>query len=323
MQVPLVSICVPAYSQPQLLQRALQSIAEQTFRDFEVVITDDSPDDSVEKVAGEFAGSFPVRYFRNARRLGTPENFNEAVRQSRGELVKILLHDDWFPDANCLKQFVDMMVENPQAGLAFGSTWVCNVKSASRRLNAPGEQLVNDIRLDPKELFFENWIGSPSATIFRREDFAGFDPKLKWVVDTEFYLRMLAHKPYLAYCAKPLICTTDGAEHQVTSSCLGNKEVEVYEWLYLYRRLDHGGWSSFKRLRFLARVFRNLGIRSPQELKPYVRELRIPPALWCWMWLLLFFRDKAKMIEMKLRSLLKRIPGARAGTDWLARRRFL
>jgi glycosyltransferase involved in cell wall biosynthesis len=289
----LVSIAVPAYRQPELLQRALQSVAEQTYRDFEVIITDDSPDDSVEQVAGKFARSFPVSYFRNANRLGSPENWNEALRHSRGELVKMLHHDDWFPDENCLKEFVEMMKTKPQAALGFGSTWVCNAKTGSRHLHTVGEQLLNTIRRNPKVLFFGNWIGAPSATVFRRVDFAGFDPKLKWLVDVEFYLRMLANKPYLAYSDKPLICTTDGADHQVTSGCLGIKEVEAYEWLYLYGCLDHGGWPSFKRLRFVAWVFRKLGIRSPQELKPYVRDLRIPPALRGWMWLRLFLRGKA------------------------------
>ncbi|MCX7010103.1 MAG: glycosyltransferase, partial [Kiritimatiellaeota bacterium] len=41
---PKVSICIPAYQQPQGLARALQSLLEQDFRDYEVIVTDDSAD---------------------------------------------------------------------------------------------------------------------------------------------------------------------------------------------------------------------------------------------------------------------------------------
>ena len=47
MQVPFISICIPAYKNTTYVGRLLDSISEQTFTDYEVVVTDDSPDDSV------------------------------------------------------------------------------------------------------------------------------------------------------------------------------------------------------------------------------------------------------------------------------------
>ena len=45
---PLISICIPAYKRIDYLQKLLDSISIQTFKDYEVIVTDDSPDESVE-----------------------------------------------------------------------------------------------------------------------------------------------------------------------------------------------------------------------------------------------------------------------------------
>jgi glycosyltransferase involved in cell wall biosynthesis len=283
LMVPKVSICIPAYQQPQVLRKTLRSIAEQTFRSYEIVITDDSSDASVQEVAKEFAGILPIDYHRNPRRLGSPENWNEAVRRSHGDYVKILHHDDWFHDASSLGCFVALLDRSPHAALGFGFTLVHDVARNHDWINAPAEQIVNAIRRSPAELFFGNHIGAPSATIFRRNDFEPFDRNLKWLVDVEFYIRLLQKKPDLVCCPKPLICTTHGANHQVTYECQGNKDIEAYEWLYLYLLLDRRPWPSIRRLRRLSVWLRQMGVHSPQQLKLYVKGLPLPGALRAWM----------------------------------------
>jgi len=73
---PFISICIPAYKRVHYLQRLLDSIDFQSYKNFEVVITDDSPDDQVEKLVHSYLQTLPVKYFRNEKSLGTPENCN-------------------------------------------------------------------------------------------------------------------------------------------------------------------------------------------------------------------------------------------------------
>ena len=103
-----VSICVPAYKNPVGVERLLESIKVQSFTDYEVVVTDDSPDGSVEEVVrrAEVPG---IVYVRNAVRKGATGNWNEAVRHASGEYIKIMHHDDWFTDRDCLARFVEML----------------------------------------------------------------------------------------------------------------------------------------------------------------------------------------------------------------------
>src|ERR1700730_8593371 len=118
---PLISICIPAYKNTDFLMRLLDSIMIQRFRDFEVVVTDDSPDEAVGRLCGEYAYRIPLRYFRNSRQLGTPENWNEAVRKSAGEWIKIMHDDDWFADEDCLGAFAAAARQHSGAAFIFSA----------------------------------------------------------------------------------------------------------------------------------------------------------------------------------------------------------
>jgi glycosyltransferase involved in cell wall biosynthesis len=61
----LISICIPAYEKPEALNRLLQSISIQRFRNFEVIITDDSKTDAAEKIVAAYIDKLPLQYCRN------------------------------------------------------------------------------------------------------------------------------------------------------------------------------------------------------------------------------------------------------------------
>ena len=64
MKNPIISICIPAYKRIDYLKRLLWSIEIQKFKDFEVIISDDSNDHSVEELIKEFKGRFEIKYFK-------------------------------------------------------------------------------------------------------------------------------------------------------------------------------------------------------------------------------------------------------------------
>ena len=88
MSQPLISICIPAYKRVIDLERLLNSIATQTFKNFEVIITDDSPADTVKDFLKNYQHNFTLHYFKNKQALGTPENWNEGFRKANGTWVK-------------------------------------------------------------------------------------------------------------------------------------------------------------------------------------------------------------------------------------------
>ena len=114
-----LSICIPAYKRTEYLERLLNSISKQDFKSFEVIVTDDSSDDTVERLCFEFKEKFAIQYFKNTPTLGTPENWNESIRHAKGEWIKLMHDDDWFTDRNSLSEFVNAINKNPNINFFF------------------------------------------------------------------------------------------------------------------------------------------------------------------------------------------------------------
>ncbi|HEX3716448.1 MAG TPA: glycosyltransferase family A protein [Verrucomicrobiae bacterium] len=97
MKNPLFSISTPTYNRSKLLQRSYDSLAAQTFQDFEWLVIDDGSTDNTQEVVAKMAASakFPIRYIRKANG-GKHTCVNLAVREARGALYTNLDSDDWF-----------------------------------------------------------------------------------------------------------------------------------------------------------------------------------------------------------------------------------
>lgn len=96
-QTPLVSIVIPTRNRPQLVCRAIASVLEQTFREFEIVVVIDGPDPAT--VAAIHALGKPcIRTIALAEGVGGSEARNVGVRQAKGAWIAFLDDDDeWLP----------------------------------------------------------------------------------------------------------------------------------------------------------------------------------------------------------------------------------
>src|ERR1700688_4351827 len=81
---PRVSIVIAAYNGERFLRPAIESILNQTFRDFELIVIDDSSTDSTPQILSEFKDE-RVRVIRNKRNLGIAETTNRGIAAARGE----------------------------------------------------------------------------------------------------------------------------------------------------------------------------------------------------------------------------------------------
>jgi glycosyltransferase involved in cell wall biosynthesis len=231
---PKVSICIPAYRQPEFFERALQSCFNQDFTDYEIIVTDDSLDQSVEEIARKHQGDPRLKYYKNATSLGSPQNWNESVNRASGEYIKILHHDDWLLKSNSLSSFVDLLDKHPQADFAFSGNMHFDSQGRPKNERAISAKQVATLRKRPTRLIFGNSIGAPSVTIYRKSLNIGYDPELKWLVDLDFYIKCLLKNPNFAFTPDRLIGVTIGSDHQVTSQCVDNIPILVFEHLHMY-----------------------------------------------------------------------------------------
>lgn len=251
---PLISICIPAYKRVEKNCRLLQSIAIQQFRDFEVVITDDSPDDSVKNLVAEF-GDLPIVYFKNPVSLGTPANWNFCISKARGTWIKIMHDDDWFADENSLQVFAD----HTGQGKKFIISRYLNVNEEGKNSvpRFPGSWKEKIIK-EPLFLLSENVIGPPSVTLVHHSIKEVYDERMKWRVDMDYYIRLLKQERDFELIATPVV-KVGISESQVTNSCINMPEVELPEGLLM---LNKYGTSPLRHIRIYDawwRILRNVG----------------------------------------------------------------
>ena len=110
---PLISINLCCYNSEKYLRETLQSIAEQTYQHWELVVINDGSSDATEAIVQEFQRQgHPVLYQYQANH-GLSYSRNRALALSRGEYVAFIDHDDlWLPDK--LERQVDIIREGAE-----------------------------------------------------------------------------------------------------------------------------------------------------------------------------------------------------------------
>jgi glycosyltransferase involved in cell wall biosynthesis len=122
---PLVSVIVPCYKHSQFIERCLNSIAAQTYRQIEVIIVDDcSPDDSVEQIERviqqpHWRERFVSRFYPFEQNQGAHAAINYGISQAKGEMITLLNSDDQYLPKR-IERLVHQM-QQQQAELAFSA----------------------------------------------------------------------------------------------------------------------------------------------------------------------------------------------------------
>lgn len=96
----LVSIGLPVYNGEELLQKAIQSLLSQSYKNIELIISDNASTDNTEDICKKYALSDKrIRYFRQKKNNGASNNFNFVLNKARGHYFMWAAHDDyWYED---------------------------------------------------------------------------------------------------------------------------------------------------------------------------------------------------------------------------------
>lgn len=268
MSISKVSICIPAYKRPELMRVCLESICEQTFGNYEVVITDDSPDNKVEEIVNEFRHKIKsLKYYKNKEVIGSPKNWNECIKMATGDYIKMIHCDDSLSNELSLHKYVKLLDENPDADFAFSSSKMCDKNGKVTRVHRPSQEKLNSLSNDVGSLFSGNFIGAPSATIHRRTCIQ-YDNNLKWLVDIDFYMALLKKNPHFVFTEEPLIVISSESEGKVTNECVNDKCVLFREYLYVYNKNNTHDTKIrvFSYLKVFWGIIRRHNIQGEQDL---------------------------------------------------------
>ena len=265
---PLISICIPAYKRTNYLKRLLDSIAMQSFDNYEVIITDDSPGDVVSDFVSKYKGIEKLKYHKNNVALDTPENWNEAIRKAEGKWIKIMHDDDWFSSPDSLETFYRESEKQPNCWFFFSAFRNIKEETGAETVVRCNSFDLLMLKLSPLHLFKRVYIGNPSCTFIRRDIDLFYDRRFKWVVDFEYYIRCLRKTHKFGYIDKPLI-NVGFNEEQVTKSCFRIPDVEIPENHELLEKLGYDILRNPVVYDYYWRLYRNLDIRSEEDVRRF------------------------------------------------------
>jgi glycosyltransferase involved in cell wall biosynthesis len=231
-----ISIAIPTYEMnglgDQYLIELFDTINMQTFKDFEVCISDHSKDDSILKVCERYANSFTIQYFKNKSNRGnSPSNTNSAVEMCNGKITKIIFQDDLFISKDALSIINFTFTEH-------SCNWCFNAFAHTVDGNTHHSLMVP--RWCDMMLQGRNLLGSPSTVSFLTDKFVRFDENLVLLMDTDFYHRM-RQKNGDPYIIRDYLISNREHSNRISSLVKYDKVMEHPEgnWLVNEKELNY------------------------------------------------------------------------------------
>ena len=154
---PRLTIGLPVYNGENFLAESLKALLGQTYRDFELIISDNASTDGTADIGRRFAElDDRVRYVRLPRNIGAAPNHNFVVQQARGELFKWASHDDLYA-RNLIERCVAALDEQPDIVLAH--SWTAIIDGTGNIVKAVRYPLATHSRRAPerfRSILFES-----------------------------------------------------------------------------------------------------------------------------------------------------------------------
>lgn len=197
-----VSVIIPTYNRARLLKRSIQSVLNQTYQDFEIIIVDDGSNDNIEDVVNSFNND-KIRYIRHGENRGPGAARNTGIELAESDYIAFQDSDDeWLP-WKIEKQMQCFEASSPQVGVVYTGLW--RVKG-NKKFYIPSHRIAKK-EGDIHDIICRcNFVAAPTAVV-RKECFrkAGmFDEGLPQFEDWELWIRISRYYQF-KYVNEPLI----------------------------------------------------------------------------------------------------------------------
>ena len=235
----MFSVVIPVYNRAGLVGEALESVLNQTFADFELIVIDDASTDQTPETINEFHDP-RLKYIRLEKRSGPSAARNRGAEAGVGKYLAFLDSDDlWRPEK--LEKQAEFFSSHPDI-------LVCQTEEIWMR---------NGKRVYPKPKhkkeggdFFHRAVNlclvSPSAVAMERRYFlriGGFDEDLPAAEDYDLWLRVLSREP-IELIPDPLVIKRAGNWDQLSMS---TPAIDKYRIIALLKILESGDLDDNKR----------------------------------------------------------------------------
>ncbi len=197
-----VSIIVPAYNAQNTIGRCIESILNQTYTDFELLVMDDGSRDGTAAIIDGYAARDPRVIAVHKPNSGVSDTRNQALDRAKGKYIQFLDADDWIsPDATRL--FVRAMEDNPACDMVIADFYRVIGEKMSQKGDIEEEKLLtreeyaDEMMRNPADFYY----GVLWNKFFRRsiieDNRLRMDVKLDWAEDFIFNMEYVLHTDHI------------------------------------------------------------------------------------------------------------------------------
>ncbi len=194
--MPKVSVIIPSYNHEKYISETIHSVLNQSYQDFEIVITDDYSSDNTIKIIKEFNDP-RIRLFCFPKNRGAAVAANNCIQEARGELIAMLSSDDIFTADKLAKQ-VSYLEENQDVGAVFSYAHI--IDDDGNDFNQENH-FYKQIFIQPNRNRFEwlnhfffkgNCLCHPSALVHKKcyDELGKYDERFAQLPDFDFWIRL-------------------------------------------------------------------------------------------------------------------------------------
>lgn len=247
---PKVSVLIPTFNYARYLPEAIESVLEQDFEDYELLVVDDCSEDESQSVIRRYAALDSRIHCRfNPSNLGMVANWNYCLSQARGEYVQFLFGDDRLAGRNTLRKMARLLDDHPSAVMAVAAR---NIIDGDSKILEVADHLGAGGLRQGRELISHclengrNLIGEPSVVMMRKCEAArGFNGSYRQIPDLEMWFHLL-ERGDAVYTPEPLYSFRRHPRQQTEINRLNRvgpreqlallNEYQARPWLNLRRR---------------------------------------------------------------------------------------
>jgi glycosyltransferase involved in cell wall biosynthesis len=221
-----ISICIPTYEMKgkgvEYLEYSFNILYSQTYSNFEIVISDHSQSNDIELLCEKYSQVMRINYIKNKNKRGNSSaNINNAIKNAKEDIIKILFQDDFLYDEYSLEKQLECFKENWMV------TACCHYNE--KEIYKPFYPKYHDAIQ-----YGENTISSPSVLMFKNKNILEFDEDLFWLMDVDYYKRMYDKFGFPAICN---YITVVNREHKnQVSNTLATEEIKQKELNYIIKK---------------------------------------------------------------------------------------
>ena len=189
----LVSVIIPTYNTERYIGKCIQSVLNQTYQDFEIILVDDCSTDNSLGIVRQFRDS-RIKVYKNNINRGPSFSRNRAIEVARGEFIAILDSDDWW-ETNRLEIMMKFIWEN-NADIIFDNLlYIQDGEQVPYTTYSQfkGLTIHKDLKITP-ESFVEMDLGILKAVIRKKiitDHSIRYDDSIKYGEDFIFYLEVI------------------------------------------------------------------------------------------------------------------------------------